>query len=202
MARGTVILSASVEGIVDEAVYRRLARSAGADPGLVYGRNGKADLKERIGGYNAAASHSPWVVFVDLDHDADCAPELRKTWLPDPSRLMCFRVAVREVESWLLADRERIAPFLGVSPVHVPLDPDCLDDPKQRLIEIARRSHRRAVREDMAPRPGSGRSEGPAYASRIIEFTASLWRSEVAAVYSDSLHRCRMRLEELVKECS
>jgi hypothetical protein len=24
---------------------------------------------------------------------------------------MCFRVAVRQVEAWLLADRERIAPF-------------------------------------------------------------------------------------------
>jgi hypothetical protein len=32
-------------------------------------------------------------------------------WLPQPAQLMCFRVAVRELESWLLADAEALAAF-------------------------------------------------------------------------------------------
>ena len=70
----TVVMSAATERIVDEAVVRRMILEVGAQPGPVYGKNGKRRLRERITGYNNAARFSPWIVLIDLDHDAECAP--------------------------------------------------------------------------------------------------------------------------------
>jgi hypothetical protein len=110
---------------------------------------------------------------------------------------MRLRVAVNEAESWLIADRETLAAFLGVSPDIVPLRPDELPDPKTTMINLARKSKARAVREDMVPTPDSGRKIGPAYVSRLIEYAADYWRPEVAVESSESLKRCVERLKEL-----
>ena len=185
-----VIVSAAVEGPADEAVLHRLADLAGLMLGTVYGKRGKQQLLQRLGGYNQAARRLPWVVLVDLDADADCAVPFRASWLPKPSAGMCFRVAVREVEAWLLADREHIATFLSVPLGYVPSDPEALPNPKQTVVSLAARSRRRDIREDLVPRPGSGRVVGPAYTSGMIEFTERDWRPDVAAQSADSLRRC------------
>lgn len=100
---------------MDEAVLQRLVEHVGGRTGTVYGRKGKPYLRQKIDGFNQAARYSPWVVVVDLNAEADCAPSLCAQWLPDPAPNLCFRVAVREVEAWLLADGETLARFLGVS---------------------------------------------------------------------------------------
>jgi hypothetical protein len=89
------VVSAAVEGIVDEAVVRKLIVLAGASPGSVLGKHGKPFLRQRIDGYSAAAKYAPWVVLVDLDLDHDCAPALRAAWLPqaDTASLLSYRRA-------------------------------------------------------------------------------------------------------------
>lgn len=182
-------ISAAVEGTLDEAVVRRLVRHAGARAGTVYGKNGKPFLKERIGGYNNAARHAPWIVLVDLDSESDCAPPLRAAWLPHPAAQMCFRVAVRAVEAWLMADAERLAAFIGVARRRIPADPEREEHPKRAMVNLARSSRRRDVRQDMVPREGSGRTVGPAYTSRLVEYATDRWRPDVAARRADSLRR-------------
>lgn len=195
-----VVISAAVEGLVDEAVVKSLISEAGGSAGQVYGKKGKSNLRASIAGYNNAASFRPWFVLVDLDHDATCAPELCRNWIAAKAANLCFRVAVRAVESWLLADRDAIAKFLSVSPSRVPPDPESESNPKHVMVDLAARSKRRSIREDMVPRPGSGRSVGPAYTSRLIEFVQSpLWRPTIAAQRSQSLRRCRKCLQRLVK---
>jgi hypothetical protein len=191
-------IAAAVEGLTDEAVARRLILHVGAEAGPVYGRNGKPHLKERIAGYNNAAQHAPWFVLVDLDRDADCAPTFRSSWVPTPARSLCFRVAVRSLEAWLIADAEALAEFLGVASSRVPRHPERLDSPKLELVNLANHSRRAAIRKDMTPRPGSGRPVGPAYSSRIIEFASKSWRPEVARMRSDSLARAIASLARLV----
>lgn len=197
------MISGAVEGLADEAVFRRLVEHIGAMPGPVHGKNGKHFLRQRLNGYNQAAHRAPWVVLVDLNHDADCAPPLRSSWLPRPAPNICFRVAVREIEAWLLADRDRFSAFFSIAASRIPANPEAEPEPKRRVVELARWSRRRAIREDMVPRPGSGRVVGPAYASRLIEFVADVadgWRPHVAARSSDSLDRCLRCLWRLVKE--
>ena len=197
---GAILISGAVEGPTDEAVLKRLLAEAGALPTAVYGKNGKQNLRRDVRGYNHAARHARWFVLVDLDQDAPCPSALREEWLPEPAPRMCFRVAVREVEAWLLGARERISAFLGIGTAKVPRDPETLDDPKRTMVDLARQSRRRDIREDMVPRPGSGRSVGPAYTSRMIEFAtdSGRWRPEVAAENSRSFWRCRNALKRLI----
>ena len=185
---------------MDEAVLRRLVKEVRATIGRVYGKKGKHFLRKRIEGYNLAASFQPWVVLVDLDRDQECAPPFRSLWLPQPTSKMCFRVAVRAAESWLLADRERLATFLAIPPSRIPRDPEAELDPKRTMVDLAAGSRRREIRANMTPRPGSGRSVGPAYTSRLIEFILyqeTGWRPDVAARSSESLRRCLECLRRL-----
>jgi hypothetical protein len=196
-----IVISSAVEGLVDEAVVKCLIVEAGGEIGPVYGKRGKSLLKQRINGYNNAAHHHPWIVLIDLNHEADCPPPLKAAWLPAPGPFMCFRIAVREVEAWLIADRERFASFFRVRLSDVPADPELMNDPKEVVIELSRRSRSRDIRLDMVPRPGSGRKIGPAYVSRLIEFVSDPqrgWRPERAARSSDSLNRSLTRIRELV----
>ena len=165
---------AAVEGPADEYILMRVAALAGAGIGPVYGRHGKGYLRNHIVNYDRVARHRPWCVLADLNHDASCAPSLMAQWLPQPAPLMRLRIAVREVEAWLLADAQRLAAFLSIPVSHVPISPEDLPDPKRTLVDLARRSRSRAIKQDMVPRPGTGRSVGPAYTSRIQE-SAATW---------------------------
>lgn len=196
-----IVISSAVKGVIDEAVVKRLIVEAGGEIGPIYGKRGKSLLRQRVNGYNNAAHYHPWIVLVDMNQEADCPPPLKALWLPKPGQFMCFRIAVREIEAWLLADRECFASFFKVRISDVPTNPELLDDPKEAVIELSRRSRNRDIRLDMVPRPGSGRKIGTAYVSRLIEFVSDTqrgWRPERAAQSSDSLNRSLTRIRELV----
>jgi hypothetical protein len=200
LSDGIVALSAAVEGDVDEATVRRIADHLGVAIHAVYGKRGKPHLLQKLGAYNNAARFAPWLVLIDLNQDAKCAPPFRTRHLSDPARHMCFRVAVHEVESWLMADRRRLASFLGVPIARIPANPELDPDPKQTIVSLARNSRRATIRRDVAPRLGSGRTIGPLYTSRLIEFVTDAqagWRPEIAAKACPSLARCLRALRDL-----
>ena len=60
-----------------------------------------------------------------------------------------------------MADRESIASFLAVSIAKVPQHPNLDPNSKQTLINIARTSRSKNIREDLVPRQGSGAKVGP-----------------------------------------
>lgn len=192
-------VTVAVEGPSDEAVLRRVLAFAGLDVDVVHGQQGKAYLDKQLRGFNNAARFHPWVVLRDLDRDADCAPELLPTLLPKPASWMRLRLAVRAVEAWLLADRDRVTEFFSVPMTAVPTSPDDLDDPKRALVALARRSTSRAVRNDMLPENTTS-AIGPGYTARLIEFAMSAWRPTEARRHSPSLERAVGRLRRLAKE--
>lgn len=195
-----VAVTAVVEGLLDEAVVTRLVRDSGAEIAHVHVKRGKAHILGRLHGYDAASRISPWLVLVDLDADFNCAPEMKATHLPRPGAQMCFRIAVRELEAWLLGDADRLAQFLGILPATIPRSPEALADPKAEMVRLATRSKRREIRLGLVPRPESGRTEGPTYTSRLGEFVmdaATGWRPEVAAGRCDSLRRAIACLRRL-----
>lgn len=174
-------ISGAVEGVSDEAVLRRLVIVHGADIHRVQVQHGKPNLRRALPGYNNAAARDPWLVFVDLDAEFDCAPALVTDWLPAPSRYMRFRVVVRQIEAWLLADGERFAAFFSVPEHRIPTAPDTLTNARMELLRVIGHSTKRAIRDDMLPRPRSGRQVGPAYTSRLIEFVTNEdtgWRAD------------------------
>ena len=52
-----IVISSAVEGVVDEAVVKRLIAEAGGKIGPIYGKRGKSLLRQKINGYNNAAHH-------------------------------------------------------------------------------------------------------------------------------------------------
>ncbi len=191
-------LTAVVEGGGDRAVVRRLVAATGLPETLaIHVTRGKGRLDRKLAGYNRAAFRSTWLVLRDLDQDADCAPELRNRLLPAPAPGMIFRIPVRSLESWLLADHQGIASFLAISSDKIPTQPESLLRPKRAVVDLARQSRKTALRRDMVPEPGLSVEVGPAYTARIIEFTSLYWDPESAAVRSNSLSRCLHALRQL-----
>lgn len=149
--------------------------------------HGYGYIKTRINGFNRAAQGIPFVVLTDLD-TAECAPALMDEWLTGPQHPnLLFRVAVREVEAWLLADRSSIARFLGIQVDLVPQTYDNDPDPKRTLINLARRSPYGELRRDIVPRANSTSQQGPGYNARMVEFVQQHWSVDSAALHSASL---------------
>jgi hypothetical protein len=191
------VFNAAVEGYPDEAALYKLCEACHISLDFVAVKRGKGNLDKQLAAYNNAATAFPWIVLRDLDTDAPSACELVQKLLPNRSKYMLFRIAVRSIESWFLADRKSIAEFLHVSLDLIPRQVDQLIDPKQTMLNLARRSRTRALRIDMVGNtPPGSRKEGPAYASRLIEFALYKWQPIVAAQGSESMHRCLVRLTE------
>ena len=186
-----------VEGLVDEAAVRKLFSDLSLTPGAFHTTSIPA-FEARLRRFNQAARHSPWFALCDLDRD-ECAPTRQQRYLPEPAPGMCFRIAVRSVEAWFLADRDGVARFLRVAKDSVPFAPEDEPDPKSRIIALARRSRSRAIREGLAPVPGDRRTVGPEYALMVSEFARDYWSPERAADHAPSLRRATERCRNFAR---
>lgn len=182
----------AIEDDLSEVVVRKLLSQTGRGyfVGSVFGAAGFGYLKKRANKFNAAAAAgTPIILLTDLDN-YQCPSDLIANWLDsEPHTNLIFRIAVREVESWLLADREGFADFLRISSVLMPLEPDQVPDPKLTVINLARRSRSRALRESIAPRQGSTALQGPDYNGCLGDFVRNRWDLNAAAKRSPSLSR-------------
>jgi hypothetical protein len=162
-------------------------------------KGGRGNVQRELAAYAALAQVMPVLIGVDLDSD-DCAPTLLGGWgrLPPKAGLL-LRVAVREIEAWVLADQKRVASFIGAAPKDVPKRPDQLTDPKRSLLELARTHAASELKADLVPRnydalyPRIGR----AYNLRLCELVEKKWRPHVAREKSESLERALVALEQL-----
>lgn len=199
----TTEVAYAVEGPADEAVAESLIRSVGLTPRRIFTAGGKSRLDAKLPGYNRSGFHRAWLVLRDLDHDDDlhCVAEVAAGLLREPvAPKMAFRLVVRSVESWLLADRQGFSEHFRVRLTAVPPAPDSLDNPKRSLIAACRSSQSRSVRAAVVPRPGSGRMVGADYTTSMRDFTLEGWSPERARSESPSLDRALRRLDRLVSE--
>ena len=187
----SLAVTLAVEGPLDAVVAKQLLREARLEPGPEYITQGKGALDRRLNGYNNAARSSCWLVLRDLDRDAACAPELVARLLRNPAPHMRLNVAVRSVEAWLLADAESFGDFFSVTRARIPSAPELLADAKQAVVDAARASRRRSVREAMVPPAKTSARTGPGYAVLLMQYVASQWRPAAAAEQSASLARLR-----------
>lgn len=186
----------AVEDTVSEIVIRKVLDFVNRDywAKTIYNRGGFGYLKKNINGFNHAAKGIPFVVLTDLDR-YKCPLELIEDWLSNPkNENLLFRVAVKEVEAWLLADREAIADFLGVRIDQVPENPESIEDPKKEIVKLACNSSKREIRTDVCPPKGSTRQVGPDYNGQLSEFVTRHWRPDIARTACISLARTIDRL--------
>ncbi len=191
-------VSLVVEGLLDEQVLRRLltqTTEARLVAAVCYVQHGRDRLRENVPRFNQAARVQPFIVLADLERDP-CPPALRQAWLPagaHPNLLL--RIAVRMVESWLLADRQACASFLGMPVSRLPFQPDDEPDPKQMLVNLARRSRRRQIREDLVPAENSTSRVGKNYNGQLTRLVMTEWNAQRASQRSPSLARAIRALQ-------
>lgn len=162
------------------------------------GRSGYGYIKKALPAFNAAAATVPFIVLADAD-DRPCPPETIRSWLGSARQHpnLFVRIAVREVESWLLADRVGISNFLAVNATMIPNNPTNVLDPKLAIVELAKQSSRSAIREELAPSPGTRGQVGPYYTQGLSGFARDLWDIDAAAIVSESLMRATWALARL-----
>ena len=92
--------SVATEDALSEAVGARLLLEHGIVPSQLLKREGFGYLKSRAKSWQEIARRRPVLVLTDLDR-ASCPPALRSDWfgIDALSPWLCFRVAVREIES-------------------------------------------------------------------------------------------------------
>lgn len=192
-------LNLVVEDLLSEAIARRLL-SIAEDRMVVTTvkiAGGFGEIRKRMADYNRAAKAVPFFILADLDRDKGaCAPQLRKAWLPHGNNpLLLFRIAVPQVEAWLLADQEGLATFFGIAPDLVTTAPEALPDAKATLIELAKHSPKAFLRRALLPAPGSDARLGPGYNTQLCAFAQSTWNLTRARRTSASLDRAIKAIE-------
>lgn len=153
-------------------------------------RNGTGYLKKNALSFNRAAANGlPTILLTDLDA-VECPSTLRSQWLREElHENFLFRVACREVEAWLLADRIAFSLFLGISKDKLKSPPDEIADPKAYIINLARKSKNPGIRSDIPPLHHANASIGPGYNSRLVRFIVDIWNPLEASHRSPSLLR-------------
>ena len=189
-------INLATEDELSEAVLRRLLAFVrrGYEVGHAYRRGGFGYLRRTVRGWNGAARGVPFLVLTDLDN-LPCPKAFIDSWLTEPQHgNLIFRVAVREVEAWLLADARSLSRYLVVSENLIPSNAESLEDPKGALINLARRSRSAIVRDRIVPKRGSSAKQGPDYNGCLVQFVATHWDIGSAVAKSRSLRRTTNRL--------
>jgi hypothetical protein len=194
-------ISLATEDVLSEAVGLRLLAEPGCglECGRTLRRNGAGYLRSRMPSWHEMARRGqPVLVITDLDR-GHCPATLVAQWCGRSERpdSLLIRVAVREVESWLLADHDGMRRLLR-SKSRLPAQPDRLTDPKQHLLMLAR-SARRDIREELIAAQGAIARQGVGYNARLSAFVATDWSPARASARSNSLKRTRWRLAEFAK---
>ena len=182
-------VSCLVEGAFDEAVMRKVFKTVGIEAIAFYYAS-KPAFFSRLRSDNKSTNFASRFAICDLDKDA-CAPSVVQKHLPEIFPRMCFRIAVRTMETWLMADREAFAAFLAVPPSRIPQSSDLekIQDPKEALVNLARRSRNRAIASGLVPKEGATGKVGREYNVRLKEFVHDKWSPRRARKNSESLCR-------------
>lgn len=198
------MITLAVEDTLSETVATRLLNDylPGVSVREVVGRQGIGYIRQRMRDLNQIALYeNPVLVVADLDRIQDCAASRvgrLSVGLTAIAPNLLIRIAVLEIESWIMADREGVARWLRIATNTIPRNPESLPDPKRTLVQVASRSRNRSLREAISPHQETGTHRtGPGYNETVGGFVTQLWNPEAARCNSSSLDRAILRIAEL-----
>ncbi len=163
-------------------------------------KDGYGYLKTNLPKFNqVAANVMPVFLLTDLDK-ANCVVEFMQDWRNglELSERLLFRVAVREVEAWLMADRRAFADWLELSVDIIPIAPECLDDSKRELLNLVKRSKQHELREMILPNGKSRSKIGLGYNTELTRYVREYWNPLTAAASAPSLARAIKKIETVL----
>lgn len=188
----------AVEDQLSEAVATEILTKLGhvIQRSIIY--KGFGSLKQKAIGLNQNA-RKPYDVFMltDLDSPSVCPPSLIQSWVRGALNPGFYlRVAVMEVESWVMADKQAFTEFLEISRNQIPTRTDEIPDPKNTLLRLAKKSKSATLRRELVRDDGINKLRiGPGYNPRLSEFVYNYWDVRRATSNSPSLRRTVNRLQ-------
>lgn len=157
---------------------------------------GVSRLLSQLDRYQTLARLYPVLCIADTDRR--CAVELlEKHRPPNLSARFLFRLAVPEIESWILADNKGFAEHFRVPESRLPRNPDEEHDSKLTILHLVQKSKSRLFKNEMISAYDRNKI-GTGYNLHLTSFVREKWSVEEAAMRSASLARCVSRLQELL----
>lgn len=95
-----------------------------------------------------------------------------------------------------MSDHETVDRLLGGQAAHLPTNLESIPNPKEFLLDLAKRGAPRDVKRDLLPERGAKASQGLGYNRRLCDHVNRFWSPRRAARRSDSLSRLISRLIE------
>lgn len=196
-----MIIYCAVEDDLSFAVATRLISDSFPEAdirSLNAAQGGNAILRTNIAKYLELSARQKVLLLTDLDA-AECAPQLRRAWLnemPLPENFT-FRIAVKEVEAWLLADRAGFAALLGISDNAIPNNIEDEQNPKATLLRLTRGARSSSVKTSLLPKSGVRAMIGLGYNSVLSEFVRTKWNIASARENSPSLESAYRRISAI-----
>lgn len=162
-----------------------------------YITDGNSRMKRNLRGYSQASAYTPFCIVTDLDNET-CAPALITSWANkiQLNDNLIFRVAVREIETWVMADRNAFSKFSGIPLRRIPLDLETVTDPKATLFSLVENYGKKTIRQDLLPADATA-TVGPGYNLVLSEFVYKSWDPNRAQLNSNSLYRMIRHLSRL-----
>lgn len=191
----------ATEDELSEVIAEKLLREASSQVNIIQKlrKGGFGYLYSKMDSWRQISRQVPVFIFTDLDN-LECAPSLIEKWCggrPLGDNLH-IRIAVREVESWLLADNDAFRSLIGPRG-SIPLSPDDLPDPKAELLALAKKAPRE-IRLDLVQERSGNLRQALGYNARLISFIQNEWCPSRAGTNSPSLNRTRIRLKHLLSQ--
>ena len=187
----------AVEDELGEAVSMQILKKFDIEIWDTILGEGYTYLQQKAMEFNRSANGAAIFMLTDLDSAQNCPPRLIQSWIKGAlNPQFFFRVAVMEVESWVMADRDGTANLLSIPIERIPRNTDEIPHPKEFLVSLARGSQKRTVREALIPAQGAILPVGNEYNAFLSEFVQDRWNLERAASVSPSLKRTLDRLAE------
>ncbi len=187
----------AVEDELSEAISTQILSEFDIEIRYTIRGKGNVLLKQKAPELNRSANAIDIFLLTDLDSPQNCPPGLIHSWIKAPlNPRFLFRVAVMEVESWVMADRVGFSNFLSIPSHRIPSPTDDISNPKEFLVSLARRSQKKRIREALVPTRETNLTVGIEYNILLSEFVQDHWDLQRAASVSPSLKRTLDRLSQ------
>jgi hypothetical protein len=193
MAEGNLsYINIAFEDILSEAVITRILSRFFPEARIArrfHGR-GSGYLKLHLQAFVNGSRHIPYFVLIDSDRES-CAKKFLTTLIKDkPPRQCMLRIAVHEVESWLLADFNNLLKSLKIqSGKCFYNNTDEIERPKEYILKIIDRGAPEVIKKSLIHASCGGATQGPGYNSFMVRFAMEQWNIDAALYHSESLKR-------------
>jgi len=187
-----------VEDILHEKVLQKLFQNLRKDIELypALGKKGNDYIYQKLAQFNGAAiPDCRYFLLLDTDKPICVVDFLKSIITFSANPYFYLRLCVVEIETWLLADRENFAKFLGIRESEIPFNLETeISKPKEFVIALARKSKKKGIKSIV---PEGTAKQGKGYNLKMVEFIENDWDFRNASLLSRSLQKTIQKIQNL-----